>query len=228
MKVNIGLIICCLLLSTALSQCSGCEKSGEKKAKTNSEKSSKGQSEVKNDVKTDSTRKEWKEIDKSLSAFFDSQNNQDWDTHLDYMIPKVFEVTSREKVKESLSYWEGRGLKNYTENIQLEELSPLIEDDTSEYAVVWFSGQLIVDYDSTFQGNPAGHFNQYSLRYGKEYMTYDSLERMYIIDAPFKMYAQSMKGEEKWYFVNDGFQRSPETKNTIDYDIFYELRQLEN
>jgi hypothetical protein len=226
MKGSLGIVLVCLISSVALVQCSGCEKGDDNKVKSVEVQKNSDQSE-KLDFSNDSSRKEWKEINTSLNTFFEAQNTQDWDTHLDYMIPKVFEVTGRDKIHESLSYWEDRGLRNYTENIQLERVSPLVEDDTSEYAVVWFSGQLIVDYDSTYQGNPAGHFKQYALRYGEEFMTYDSLERKFIIDAPFKIYAQSMKGEEKWYFVNDGFQRSPETKNTIDYDIFYELRQLE-
>lgn len=223
MKQRISIALTLLCISVMLYQCTGCEKSKEK-IKTADETTQK----VDSLGLEDKSRPEWSEIEQSLRTHLEAQANDDFESYLDYVNPKMFIGKDKQAIIEAMEGWAEKGLHNRTENVEVVKISPLVSDDTSDYAVVWFDGDMIVDFDENFQGDPKGFIMQLNSKHGEGNVVYDSLDRKFIVDRLFLMYAQRVGESPKWTFLEEGFYAGLHANaGLMDRDILLQLKKYE-
>lgn len=222
MKQRLSVALLFISISVLLYQCTGCENGKQIKSVENTP--------AKEDTLgfEDKNRPEWDQIEASLRAHLDAQANEDFETYLDYVNPKMFITNSRESIIQGFQDWSDKGLHNRTENVEITRISPIVSDDTSDYAVLWFNGDMIVDFDSTFAGDPKGFMMQLEDQHGKGNVSYDSTKRDFIVDRVFKMYAQRVGDSPKWFFLNEAFYGGASGNgNLMSKDVLMELKTYE-
>ncbi len=154
---------------------------------------------------TDSTAAA-QQINGRLKVYFQANEEKDFDTILDMVYPKLFDMVPREMVKEQFAAMKGQGMDFRIYDMGVDSLSAPFVHESEQFVEVGYSHRMdMVMTDSSSQAAAPTMLGLFQAQYGEDKVTYDESAYTFRIQLAKTMLAIAPIDSRKWMFID--FQR---------------------
>ncbi|MCO6468898.1 MAG: hypothetical protein J5I54_08650 [Bacteroidales bacterium] len=208
MKLNLFLIIG---LSTLIS----CGTQGQVN-KTTQEKGetavyTKGNNELKAKFTTD------------ISNYLDAFNKGDWDGVINMIYPKLFDLITKEQMKQTFNQMEEMGMEMKTDFNKIEKISEVINYKNSKFCRVYYNGGLTIKISGVMLENKDQLGQSLIAAYGLENVKYDGTNNKFDINANKSMIAVSNIDSDEWTYIEYYDQQEEMLKQLIPDKVLEQI-----
>lgn len=145
------------------------------------------------------------ELKPLLDSYGAALNASDWDTVLDMMYGKLFEIAPRESIKEVFVQLELDGMKMMFKNFDITSVDGPITADEEDFILIHYVG----DIDILLSGDMAGDGSMELLEggfkeaFGKNSVKMDMENKVFHIRSIKSMFAIAENGTKDWKFLEN-------------------------
>lgn len=136
-----------------------------------------------------------------ISSYLTAFNNKEWDRVIDMIYPKLFELISRDQMKNVFEQTGLIGMKMNTDFEKIEKLSEVVVHEGLSYCRVFYKGGMTIQIsDEILEGQPEFErgLEEY---YGKENVSYDDHDQVFSIQANKSMVAILEPDAKSWSYM---------------------------
>jgi len=157
-------------------------------------------------------------IMKRVLRYFEATEKKDWQTVVDMIYPKFFELVPRENMLEIFKGMESEGLSMRMKNFGVRNISNVISHDEESFVLINYDMEINIGFTSVEYRDEAV---QYQIRqnfesiYGKENVTYHPESFSFDIRATRSMFGVSSKKDGEWYFIENDNNGNEGTENWL-------------
>ena len=136
-----------------------------------------------------------------IDSFTGAYNKADWDKVTSMMYPKLFTVTSKEELINTLKSLDSSGMKTQIKVNSIDSISP--EEISGEEKFV------LINYSTSLQIELAGELLEkkdlikagFEAQFGTEKVKFDQAKNLFTIEARQKMIAVTPKDKNDWKYI---------------------------
>lgn len=143
-------------------------------------------------------------IQKRLQAYYEANQQKDWEAVVDMLYPPLLELSSREDMVQMFSDMEGNGMVVNMNSFDTQNISPPFEQEGERYAKVDYLSEISIQFtskafrDSAIVERLRNNFNQ---EYGADMVQHDAETNTFTVQADKSMLAIKQGSERPWTFI---------------------------
>jgi hypothetical protein len=161
-------------------------------------------------------------ITERLNQYFEATKAKDWDTVLDLLYPKLFELVAREDMRQLFMDMEGNGMELNMKDFEIRNISAPITYEAQQYALVDYNGALNIRFTSqAYQDPEVIGMLQKSLQesYGADNVKHLEADNSFDINIQKALYAISPEHNNEWTFIESDMEGSEALKQLIPASV---------
>ena len=146
-------------------------------------------------------------------------NSGEWDKLLDMTYPKVFELSSRDQMIESMKQMEASGLKINTKKAEVKSVSEPIVVDEVYYAHLEYEGEIEFILSEEMKAQSGIIFSQLKDSYNEGEVIFAEDKGAFHIEAIKSMFAISEDNKKTWTFFEYNKNQKEYLKELFPEDV---------
>jgi hypothetical protein len=144
-------------------------------------------------------------IQERLQAYYEANENKDWETVVDMLYPPLVEMASREALVQMFADLEGNGMVFNMQGFETKSISPTYTHEGQRYAKVAYQSDLSLQFTSEAFAEPNMVEilrNNFADEYGAENVEHEAESNTFTIHVDKFMLANQGKAEsDLWTFM---------------------------
>jgi len=143
------------------------------------------------------------EIQDRLDIYFKANEEKDFDTILDMVYPKLFDLVPREQMKSQFVAMDAGGMRFSIYDMATSDFSvPFVHAGEQFVLVDYTHGMDLILTDSTTQASAGMMLAAFQGQYGEDKVSYDQENYNFTIDINKKMLAIAPLDSDEWTFLD--------------------------
>lgn len=141
-------------------------------------------------------------FEKDLISYTTAFNNQEWNTVMQMMYPKMFDMMSKENMIMALEQMDNLGVKMTTNFKSIDKISKVIENGSEKYCKIRYFGVIKVRLTGLMSQGSALMQPQFEKEFGKENVKFNETNNSFTINAHRSMVAVANKKSSNWKYID--------------------------
>jgi len=143
------------------------------------------------------------QIRAKLDTYFVATDAKDWDAVLDMIYPKLFDLASRESVRQQFASLEGGGMDFRFFDVVMGDMTDPVDFEEERFILLDYEHKMgITLVDTSMQAAATTMLSIFQGQYGEDKVTYDEANYAFTVQVVKKMLVVSPTGSADWRFVD--------------------------
>lgn len=143
------------------------------------------------------------QIRAKLDTYFVATDAKDWDTVLDMIYPKLFDLAPRESIRQQFTSLEGGGMDFSFFDVIIGDITDPVDYEEERFILLDYEHKMGISLiDTSMQAAATAMFSIFQGQYGEENVTFDEANSKFTVRVSKKMLAVIPTDTSDWRFVD--------------------------
>ena len=161
-------------------------------------------------------------VTQRLNQYFEATKNKDWDTVINLLYPKLFELVPKEDMKQVFVDMEGNGMELNMKSFEILDISAPVAHEGQKYALVNYTGAMNIRFTSQAHKEPEViNMLKKSFQdgYGEENVSYQQADNSFDLTLQKALFAISPEDNNEWTFIESDMGEDEKLKQLIPESV---------